>query len=255
MQSLAAPFANAPSQQSSEEFGSNELPVDISSDNDSVSNRKAKPTLRPPKAGKREDMQGEEEQQPQEGGIQVTQEIVRDNETGQVFEETKVTFKGADAEALTGGHAVEGEEGLMGTDEQAREAVENARRLIESLKDDGVLQSGAATSKRGREVDDDGAEDDGAEVVEVEEEEENAQPGVFRRFFGGGKKQKKATRTSASRRPELGELQVMQSPDGAQVLVAQTIVQPQQPNRRRFVAMAGMVVMGAATAAAPYLFS
>ena len=159
------------------------------------------------------------------GGIQVTQEIITDNETGQLIEETKVTFSGADAPLNEGG--------LIGTDGQAREAIENARRLVESLKEEGVLQSGA--SKRVR---DDEAEEDDAEV------ENESQPGFIGRMFG----RKRNSRKIAARqsRPELGELQVMQSPDGAQVLVAQTTAPQQQP-RRRFIAMAGMVLAGAAT--------
>lgn len=158
------------------------------------------------------------------GGIQVTQEIITDNETGQLIEETKVTFSGADAPV--------GEGGLIGTDEQAREAIENARRLVASLKEEGVLPSGA--SKRGREEED---ENDEAEI-------EGSQPGFIGRMFG----RKRTARKVSSRapRPELGELQVMQSPDGAQVLVAQTAA-PQPAPRRRFIAMAGMVIAGAAT--------
>ena len=159
------------------------------------------------------------------GGIQVTQEIITDNETGQLIEETKVTFSGADAPVNA--------EGLIGTDEQAREAIENACRLVESLKEEGVLQSGA--SKRGREIEEDDEEDN---------ENVDSKPGFIGRMFGRKSNSRKIAARQA--RPELGELQVMQSPDGAQVLVAQTTA-PQQAPRRRFIAMAGMVIAGAAT--------
>lgn len=173
------------------------------------------------------------------GGIQVTQEIATDNLTGETIEETKVTFTGADADAITGG----ADAGLIGSDEQAREAAENARKLIESLKQEGILQS-TSNDKRARALE----EDEEDALIEAAEQEEDAEaassvtkPGVLKRLFGSSdKRQKKA-------RPELGELQVMQSPDGAQVLVAQT-APPQQPaNRRKYIGMVGMVVVGAAT--------
>lgn len=168
------------------------------------------------------------------GGIQVSQEIATDNLTGETIEETKVTFTGADAEAITGG----ADAGLIGSDEQAREAAENARKLIESLKEEGILQS-TSSDKRARALEDD--EED--QLIEEEEENANAtKPGVLKRLFGSS-----SDRRQKKPRSELGELQVMQSPDGAQVLVAQT-APPQQPaNRRKYIGMVGMVVVGAAT--------
>jgi len=169
----------------------------------------------------------EEEEDGKTGGIQIVQDTLKDEVTGEAVEEIQVTFTGAGADALAG----EGSEGLMGSDEQAREAVENARKLIESLKDEGVLSG--SSSKRTRETDENLAED----------EEEEEKPGMLKRWFGSSRKSK-----TRRQRPELGELQVMQSPDGAQVLVAQTAPPPQAAaNRRRYIAMAGMVVMGAAT--------
>lgn len=246
MQSLAAPFATTPSKPSS--GGSSTSQGGDGNEEEETADAEPQEPVE----------QDSAEQQP--GGIQVTQEVITDNETGQVYEETKVTFTGQDAAAITGGNG--GESGLMGTDEQAREAVENARRLIESLKEDGVLQSGA--TKRGREVEEE-LEIEGAGVVNDDAEEngadeENVRPaGVFKRLFGrkpAGRKNRRVSgpNAAAAARPELGELQLMQSPDGAQVLVAHTPA-PIQPNRRRFIAMAGMVVMGAATAAAPYIFN
>lgn len=234
MQSLAAPFATTPSKRSSGGSSTSQA-----GDDNEEETADAEP----------QEQAEEDSAEQQPGGIQVTQEVITDNETGQVYEETKVTFTGQDADAITGGDG--GESGLMGTDEQAREAVENARRLIESLKEDGVLQSGA--TKRGREVEEE-LEIEGAGVVGAEEDadEENIRPaGVFKRLFGRKPAGRKTRRVSgqgaaATVRPELGELQLMQSPDGAQVLVAHTPA-PVQPNRRRFIAMAGMVVMGAAT--------
>jgi hypothetical protein len=168
------------------------------------------------------------------GGIQVTQEIATDNLTGETIEETKVTFTGADADAITGGS----DAGLIGTDEQAREAAENARKLIESLKEEGVLQS--AGPKRTRAIEEDEQSEDG--VVPGDSDDE-AKPSVLKRWFGSSPQKKRAIK----QRPELGELRVMQSPDGAQVLVAQT-APPQQPaNRRKYIGMVGMVVVGAAT--------
>ena len=237
MQSLAAPFATTPSKRSS--GGSSTSQAGDDNEEETAD-------------GEPQEQAEEDSAEQQPGGIQVTQEVITDNETGQVYEETKVTFTGQDAAAITGGNGGEG--GLMGTDEQAREAVENARRLIESLKEDGVLQSGA--TKRGREVEEE-LEIEGAGVVNDDAEEdgadeENVRPaGVFKRLFGrkpAGRKNRRVSGPSAAAtaRPELGELQLMQSPDGAQVLVAHTPA-PTQPNRRRFIAMAGMVVMGAAT--------
>lgn len=169
------------------------------------------------------------------GGIQVTQEIATDNLTGETIEETKVTFTGADAEAITGGS----DAGLIGTDEQAREAAENARKLIESLKEEGILQS-VDSDKRTRPLDED-EEDELAEQEEEAAADAEAKPGVLKRIFGGSRQKTKKPRA------ELGELQAMQSPDGAQVLVAQT-APPQQPaNRRKYIGMVGMVVVGAAT--------
>lgn len=166
------------------------------------------------------------------------QDTLRDETTGEAVEEIQVTFTGAGAAAL-GGESQE--EGLIGSEEQAREAIEKARELIESLKDQGVLTSSGSGSKRGRET-------EGGDVENGDDEEEEAdeKPGVLRRWFGGANRKK---RSAARRsRPELGQLQVMQSPDGAQVLVAQTAPPQQQvANRRRYIAMAGMVVMGAAT--------
>lgn len=182
------------------------------------------------------------------GGIQVTQEIATDNLTGETIEETKVTFTGADAEAITGG----ADAGLIGTDEQAREAAENARKLIESLKEEGILQSGATNNdKRARALEEDEEDEmlDAAEAA-ADDGSENAKPGVVKRWFGSNK-----DRRPKKAKAELGELQVMQSPDGAQVLVAQA-APPQQPaNRRKYIGMVGMVVVGAATAAAPYFLS
>lgn len=174
------------------------------------------------------------------GGIQVTQEIATDNLTGETIEETKVTFTGADAEAITGG----ADAGLIGTDEQAREAAENARKLIESLKKEGILQSGATNNdKRARALEEDEEDEmlDAAEAA-ADDGSENAKPGLVKRWFGSNK-----DRRPKKAKAELGELQVMQSPDGAQVLVAQT-APPQQPaNRRKYIGMVGMVVVGAAT--------
>lgn len=171
------------------------------------------------------------------GGIQVTQEIATDNLTGETIEETKVTFTGADADAITGG----ADAGLIGTDEQAREAAENARKLIESLKEEGILQSGNSSDKRSRAVDED-EEDELAEEEEAAAAIDGAKPGVLKRWFGSNKDKR-----AKKQKSELGELQVMQSPDGAQVLVAQA-APPQQPaNRRKYIGMVGMVVVGAAT--------
>lgn len=165
------------------------------------------------------------------GGVQITQEIITDQTTGEVLEETKVTFASADGES----------NGLIGSNEQAEKAIADAKQLIDSLKQDGVLQSGTSSTKRAREEDDDNAG----------EEEENDRPGIVSRFFG--RKQRSKRRTGEA--DTLGELQVLQSPDGTQVLVASSPALQPQPNRRRFIAMAGMVVMGAATAAAPYFFN
>lgn len=178
----------------------------------------------------------EEVAKPEVGGIQVTQEIATDNLTGETIEETTVTFTGADADAITGG----ADAGLIGTDEQAREAAENARKLIESLKEEGILQSGTTSKdKRARAIEED-EEDELAE--DVEDVVEGAKPGVIKRWFGSNKDKR-----PKKERAELGALQVMQSPDGAQVLVAQT-APPQQPaNRRKYIGMVGMVVVGAAT--------
>lgn len=232
MQSLAVP--NTPSKASS-----------VASDDVPAAAAPSEAPATAPRSSRRKSERLAEQQQAAEepaateetGGIQVTQEIITDNETGQLIEETKVTFSGADAPANEGG--------LIGTDEQAREAIENARRLVESLKEEGVLQSGA--SKRAREVEEADEGDDAAA-------EDVAQPGFIGRVFG--RKRTSAARKIAAKataRPELGELQVMTSPDGAQVLVAQTTA-PQPAPRRRFIAMAGMVIAGAATAAAPYFF-
>ena len=184
------------------------------------------------------DIPVESEPKHEAGGIQVTQEIATDNLTGETIEETKVTFTGADADAITGG----ADAGLIGSDAQAREAAENARKLIESLKEEGILQS-TSSEKRARALEE---EEEDALIDAAEEDAEAAssvtKPGVLKRLFGSSsdKRQKKP-------RPELGELQVMQSPDGAQVLVAQTAL-PQQPaNRRKYIGMVGMVVVGAAT--------
>lgn len=164
------------------------------------------------------------------GGVQITQEIVADNDAGTVVEETTVTFTGEDKET-----------GLIGSEEQAREAAEDARKLIESLKEDGVLQG--ESGKRARETEEDSeaeAELDGA----GEDIEQGQKPGLLKRWFG----KKRAPRTIKKARSEIGPLQVMQSPDGAQVLVAVTTPPAQQhTERRRYIAMAGMVVMGAAT--------
>jgi len=175
------------------------------------------------------------------GGIQITQEIVTDETTGMSVEETTVTFTGKEGKAAAVGEA---SDGLIGTEDQAREAAENALKLIESLKEQGTLQS--STSKRVREEDDDAAVA-AAGGEEVAEEDDVAPVGVLNRWLGRKPKSAKRSRPSQARR-EIGELQVMQSPDGAQVLVAQTNA-PLQPvaNRRRYIAMAGMVVMGAAT--------
>ena len=162
--------------------------------------------------------------------MQITQEIITDQSTGEVLEETKVTFASADGET----------NGLIGSNEQAEKAIADAKQLIDSLKQDGVLQSGTSSTKRAREDDDN-----------AEEEEENDRPGIVSRFFG--RKQRSKRRTGEA--DTLGELQVLQSPDGTQVLVASSPALQPQPNRRRFIAMAGMVVMGAATAAAPYFFN
>jgi len=182
------------------------------------------------------------------GGIQITQEIVTDEATGMSVEETTVTFTGKEGKAAAVGEA---SDGLIGTEDQAREAAENALKLIESLKEQGTLQS--STSKRIREEDDEDAVE-AAAAEEEAQEDEVAEVGVLKRWLGRKPKSTKRSRPSQARR-EIGELQVMQSPDGAQVLVAQTNA-PVQPvaNRRRYIAMAGMVVMGAATAAAPYFF-
>lgn len=180
--------------------------------------------------------QQQQEQEHEAGGIQVTQEISTDALTGETVEETKVVFTGADAEAITAG----ADAGLIGTDEQAREAAENARKLIESLKEEGILQNGREKRSRQADEDEDEAADD-----EVDELAGSAPAKKARGVFGRSK-DKQTPRKKAQ--TELGELQVMQSPDGAQVLVAQTAPPPQQQaNRRRYIAMAGMVVVGAAT--------
>ena len=164
------------------------------------------------------------------GGIQITQDIVTDERTGKSVEETKVTFSGTDGNVLIGG-----EEGLIGSEQQARKAAEDALELIENLKSEGVLKGGSGKRSREEDVENIDAGEDEIAVLK---------PGAFKRWFGRKPKAAKMARGE----PDIGQLQVMQSPDGAQVLVAQT-VPPLQPeaNRRRYIAMAGMVVMGAAT--------
>lgn len=140
----------------------------------------------------------------------------------------------------------------MGSDEQARQAVEEARKLIDSLKEDGVLSS-STSKKRSRPLTDAEEEEDlQAEEAKFEQEESQKQ-GFVGRFFGR-KRGAAAQRANKSRGADIGQLQLMQSLDGAQVLVAQAPAPQPTAARRRYIAMAGMVVMGAATAAAPYFF-
>ena len=168
------------------------------------------------------------------GGIQITQEIVKDEVTGKSVEETKVTYSGARADDLTGGN----ETGLLGSEELARQAAEDALKLIDSLKAEGILK-GSNGGKRDRESE----EAEHIDGVESLIDAVLSKQGTLKRWFG-----RKPKTAKKAREPEIGQLQVMQSPDGAQVLVAPTMptLQP-EANRRRYIAMAGMVVMGAAT--------
>lgn len=197
-----------------------------------------------PPAAVSEDVADADEDASGKGGIQIVQEVVQDETTGMTIEETKITLTGDEAKAVMG----DSSEGLIGTEEQAREAAENALKLIESLKEQGTLQS--STSKRAREDDAAAAAaalEEDADEDEAENVDGDSKPGVFKRLFGR-RQQKPLTKRRRQPRQTIGDLQVMQSPDGAQVLVAQTAAPPQpEANRRRYIAMAGMVVMGAAT--------
>lgn len=183
-------------------------------------------------------------------GVSIHQTLETDAAAGITTETTRVSV---DIPLPAGGD--EGN-GLVASDEAVAEQIEQAKKLVKSLKEEGTLKrlseetpipsSTTSTSggvKRALEQDDD---EDGA--IEHDTAATRPRRGFFGRMFGGGSTDKKEKELEKRRlQRERDERAVV----GQQLMV---IERHEEVEGRRWVAGLGLAIAVGATAAAPYLF-
>lgn len=192
-------------------------------------------------------------------GVSILQTLESDPQTGVVTETTRVSVDVPAASVAPDAQGHEGGNGLVASDEDVARQIEQAKLLVESLKEDGTLKrlegeteivGGTKRALADADVDvDEGA---GHEEDEGDENEKPTKRGFFGRVFG--KKDQRRQQRERQERARVGQQLVAVVPQSQIQQAGPGVVVEEEVEGRRWVAGFGLALAVGATAAAPYLF-